>query len=349
MDVAGLLEPIDDDAPSGENLEYEMIFTEMELASQYGEERQMGDSVMVAEDPDFGDLASKAMAVVEKSHDLRAAVFLAEAAVHTDGLPAFAEAVELVHGYLERYWETCHPQLDEDDGDPTMRVNAVQGLADGHRMLRSLRRAALTDSRAFGRIALRDIEVAEGRAEPAPGSEVRDTAAVNAAFKDTPPETLEAFAAAIEEARTRIKAIDGIFSDQAPGQGPQLDKLSEMLRTMAGAIAKYGEIGTASGADAADGGEPAVEALGDAGPGPTGGAPAAVGGPIRSPDDVVRTLDEVIDYYHKREPSSPVPILLGRAKRLVNADFVTIIKDMAGEGMEEVRRVGGLPQEEEEW
>ncbi len=37
-------------------------------------------------------------------------------------------------------------------------------------------------------------------------------------------------------------------------------------------------------------------------------------------------------YYARQEPSRPVPILLTRAKRLVGADFMTIMKDMAPQG-----------------
>ena len=39
MDAAALLQPRTGDAPSGENLEYDPVFTDMELAAQPGEEQ----------------------------------------------------------------------------------------------------------------------------------------------------------------------------------------------------------------------------------------------------------------------------------------------------------------------
>lgn len=48
-----------------------------------------------------------------------------------------------------------------------------------------------------------------------------------------------------------------------------------------------------------------------------------------------------MDYYAKHEPSSPLPILLKRAKRLVGADFMEIIKDLAPDGAANVRLIGG--------
>ena len=58
-------------------------------------------------------------------------------------------------------------------------------------------------------------------------------------------------------------------------------------------------------------------------------------------------LDRIMAYYARSEPSSPVPLLLDRAKRLVGADFLSIIKDLANDSLTEVRRVGGLPEDSE--
>ena len=43
-------------------------------------------------------------------------------------------------------------------------------------------------------------------------------------------------------------------------------------------------------------------------------------------------LDRITEYYNRNEPSSPVPLLVQRAKRLVSADFMAIIKDIASDG-----------------
>ena len=47
--------------------------------------------------------------------DLRVAVTLAQAVLRTDGIGAFGEAVEVVKGYVEQYWEPVYPRLDPDD------------------------------------------------------------------------------------------------------------------------------------------------------------------------------------------------------------------------------------------
>ncbi|MCX7561211.1 type VI secretion system protein TssA [Sulfitobacter sp. F26204] len=336
MDVAKLLESHGDDEPSGENLEYDPGFVEMELAAQPGEEKQEGDKIREAEDPDFADVVVKAVGVLERSHDIRAAVFYAEAILHSKGLPGFAEATAYIRGCLETYWDSCHPELDEDDdNDPTMRINAVQGLNGSDTVIRALRRAPLTDSRMFGRMSLRMIEIAEGTATaPAGMTEVPDSAAIGAAFQDTDSESLSNMLAGALSAQADIKAIDAIFVERTPGQGPDLE---DVQKTIGQIIRRLSEVVGSDVVVAEEGGE-AAEGEG------TVAAPAAAtgGGAINSPSDVSNALDRMIGYYHRNEPSSPMPILLERAKKLVGADFMTIMKEIAPQGLEQVKIVGGI-------
>ena len=344
MDFTALLRARRDDRPSGENLEYEPGFIELELAAQRGEERQIGNVIQPAEDPDFTEMRKLALAVLEQSHEIRGAVYLAEALLHTKGLAEFASVLGYVRAVLQDFWETCHPELDEDDGDPTMRINAVQGLASGARILSGLRRTPLTDSRVFGRITLRQIELAEGTATAAEGESVPDSGAIAAAFQDTAPEVLAERLAAVRGALADIAAIDAVFMEHVPGQGPQLDPLKEMLSRINRALGQYADV-PGGGDVAAE--EPAPEAA--ATPRASAGAPmAAAPGVIAGPDDVIKALDRIMAYYAREEPSSPVPIILGRAKRLVNADFLTIIRDMASDGLDEVKRIGGITDDDDD-
>ncbi|MBB95312.1 MAG: type VI secretion system protein TssA [Rhodobacteraceae bacterium] len=351
MDLRALLQPRESEPPSGDNLEYDPVFTEMELAAQPGEERQIGDEVTAATDPDYREVKRTALDVLERSHDLRAAIFLGDAALRLDGLAGFAQVTSYLRGCLEDYWDTCHPQLDEDDGDPTMRINAMQGLcgqpgglAGPSPLYTSLRRSALTDSRGFGRFSLRDIEIAEGVVAPPQGMDhLPDTATIGAAFKDTDADTLAEIMTAVTSARDDIKAIGGVFDDQTPGDGPELDELIKLLGNMERRLKAYADVGQ----DTAEADDDELTPAGGDMPSP-GPAIASAPGAINSPTDVSAALDRIIGYYRRQEPSSPIPLLLERAKRLVNADFLTIIKDMAPHGLDNVQTVGGLEDDDDD-
>jgi type VI secretion system protein ImpA len=329
-----------DGSPSGENLEYEPVFTAMELAAQPEEERQAGKEIVEGRDPDYRDLAGKARAVLERSHDIRAAVYLADSELRLSGLSGFAEATRYIRFCLEDHWATCHPQLDEeDDNDPTMRINAVTNLAGRTTVLRGLRRsAALTDSRAFGAVTIRDIDISKGD-EAAPEDESPMSAAdIEAAFMDTGEEKLKAFLDSARQSLENVNAIDAIFMEKTPGFGPTLDPLQQLLGRIVGVLVKaVGEDDAHAQETQDDGGDAPVSATASG-----AAAVASAPGQIASRADVAAALDRIIDYYTKYEPSSPLPVLLKRARRLVGADFITIINDLAPLGVDNVNLVGGI-------
>jgi type VI secretion system protein ImpA len=70
-------------------------------------------------------------------------------------------------------------------------------------------------------------------------------------------------------------------------------------------------------------------------------AAAGVGG-VRSRDDVLRALDMICEYLDRVEPSNPAQILLRRARRLINRDFLQLVKELAPEALNEAARVLGV-------
>jgi len=343
MDLESLLSDRSEGGPSGENLEYDMDFIALELAAAPGEEKQAGKAIIAAEDPDWSDVKSKAISVLERSHDLRAAVHLAQAALYTDGLPGLAEVTGYIRGCVENFWATCHPQLDpDDDNDPTMRINAVENLAGASTVLRGLRRARLAESRGFGIVTLRDLQIVSGEASAADGETAMPQATIDAVFQDADADLVKERLAAARKAIADVDAIDRKFSDEISVHLPKLDDLTRMLKQ----IVRF--LGDRVGGEA-----PAEETATDVagasgGPVPSGGGGGRVSAPgsINSPRDVHAALDAIMAYYRRSEPSSPVPVILARAKRLVGADFLAILKDMAPAGIENVALIGGFEEED---
>jgi len=75
-------------------------------------------------------------------------------------------------------------------------------------------------------------------------------------------------------------------------------------------------------------------------------APAqGITGAARSRDDVVMLLDKIIGYYERNEPSSPLPLLLQRCRKLAALSFLDIVKDMAPAALQQVELIGGIVKE----
>lgn len=350
IDVEGLLSEISPDSPCGEDLEYDADFTELEISAQGTEEQQFGDTVVASEEPDWQAVKSNAVGLLGRTKDLRVMRFLTMALVRTGGVAGLRDCLQLWKGLLDRYWTDLHPQLDpDDDNDPTERVNVVRSLADSATILFPLRKAPLVASRGLGQFNLRDIELATGRASLPDGSEesAPELATIDGAFMDCDLDELSATAAALDEAVTLVSQVESTISDQVGGAlAPELNDLSDVLREA------QREVGTrlAQRAPVASP-EAAVDASGEgaAGPADVGGAApggAGVPGEIRSREDVVRALDKVCTYYERHEPSSPVPILVKRARKLVTMDFLDIVRDLTPDGLSQAEMYRGSEDEE---
>lgn len=68
---------------------------------------------------------------------------------------------------------------------------------------------------------------------------------------------------------------------------------------------------------------------------------AALRGEVRSRDDVLRAIDAICAYYARAEPSSPVPLLLQRCRRMVTMSFVDILKEMLPESVAGLQKIAG--------
>ena len=349
IDVESLLSDITADAPCGEDLEYDPQFAEMEKQAQGTPERQYGDTIIPGDPPDWRTVGKTALDLLERTHDLRVAAYLSRALLNTDGLRGFTESLALLEGLIERYWDSVYPQLDpEDDNDPTLRINTIVGLCDPETTLHELHSTPLVSSRSLGQFSLRDIQIAAGLLTPVATDEEQapppNQTMIDGAFQDADIEDLQATAEAVAEAMERAGRIEALLTDQVGvTEAPDMSALSGVLKEIRQVLAEQLQrrgVGVA-------GEDEAGEFMGSGG---TEGAPTGqrmIVGEIASREDVIRTLDKICDYYRRYEPSSPVPFMLKRAKKLVTMDFMEVLRDLAPNATEQTDLIFGLQPDEE--
>ncbi|MEM1436989.1 MAG: type VI secretion system protein TssA [Pseudomonadota bacterium] len=332
IDLETLLQPVADEAPCGRDCEYDPVFGELERAAAGRAEQRMGDEIIPAEPPDWPTVTDHAQALFTETRDLRVGILLARAAMHSEGLPALADGLTLVRRLTEDFWDSIYPQLDaEDDDDPTLRVNSLLALNDREGFVGDVLALPVVAERQLGRFSLRDVKLANGDLDPAGDEDRPDAALINGAFIGAELDELQASADAVTRAAEEFAALKALLDDKVGAAGPDLSLLAGELKALQGLFAdKLDSRGVA--VDAPEGG---VAEDGAA----TISAPS---GEIRSRDDVIRNLDRICAYFQEHEPSSPVPLLLERAKRLVSMSFVEILEDMTPSGVAEAKIVGGI-------
>ncbi len=338
MDLEPLLLPISPDAPCGEDLSYDAALQELDALVRGKEETQFSAS----EEPDWKAVRDRCVELFGRSKDLRVAVTLCLALLKIEGLAGLRDGLALLQRLLGEQWDGLYPRLDPDDSnDPMERVNIIGGMAkplgtfgDPLRFLERLRQVPLAESPRIGRFSLAEITqigLASGADKPAP-----KPAEVEAALRDTAPEKLAILGSAANEARTLLGEVDAqlmelVGSDRAPS----LEELSTTLKEIQTTLRPYLAASASPVVAADDAGAPGLEST-------TGGQTGAgFSGAIRSRADVVRVLEGVCDYYASAEPASPVPLLLRRAQRLAEMDFMQLMQDLAPDALAQIGVIAG--------
>lgn len=336
VDVPLLLAAISANFPCGDDLEYDPDFLQLERDAQGKPERVMGDAIQPAEPPQWRAIEQTSAALLQRSKDLRITHFLLQSTLALEGVAGLSTSLSLIQQLLEQYWADLYPQLDaDDDNDPTVRVNALSGLACDTNV-RLLRESVLIRSRAFGNITLRAALNASGLQSFS--DENLSIEELSGALRDSDPQQLDATRAALNDARAAAEAIERLVSDQVgSAQGVDLSALKQPLKQALQVLGELVATQDEHEQPSADSESPSDDPVGTAQPASAVRSKAGIG----SRDDVVRSLDEILAYYARHEPSSPLPMLLNRAKKLAHADFETIVRNLIPDGMSQFENLRG--------
>jgi type VI secretion system protein ImpA len=341
-DAQRLIEPITPDLPCGENLDDSdglaaldafQIFGQTSLDPEPKDPAAPGAKPREPRPsdrpPNWQAIRDLSIAALAKTRDFRPLAHLGAAVLRTDGVAAFTDTLKVGSAWLETYWASVHPKVDEG---VIFRQNALNCFADRAAIVEGLRRAPLVSSRQHGKVSLRDCDIAAGHVVAGEKDVRSDEARIAAAFGTAPLEDLErlrdsvaAAAAALEKINETMRTEAGVeaAADFDP-LSAQLAKVTHVVQSQL-ALRPDGGGGEAPGADAA------------------AGATGVVGA-VRSREDAIRALDAVANFFRKAEPSSPIPLFVERAKRLVSKSFLEVLADVVPDAVPQVRAVGGIPE-----
>lgn len=347
VDVDALVAEIDSNFPCGPNLEYDPEFHDLEQAVLGKPEVQYGEMISPAVPPDWKVVKRIATSLTQRSRDIRIIVPLLRAVLDLNGITAMAECLQLIQRLLEERWDMVHPQLDvEDDFDPMLRINSLAMLADGGTVIREVREATLLILPGIGAISVRDLEIAASDVQVAEGQSKIAMSSIEAAARDVDSELIASAAAAMRMAFDCARHIETLLvAKVGSSQALNLDPLTRVLARgrdfLEAAIARDHQESVVV-EDSQPGSEPGSEPgqnQTDAGNARRGAT--EINGDINSRDEVLRMLEKICAYYRRCEPSSPVPLLLERARRLVPKNFLEIMEDLAPEGMAQLTVISG--------
>lgn len=318
IDLDRFLAPIDGDDPAGPDLAYDPDRFRIEQAfdAVLGAD---GATDQDAPSPDWREIIGLIVAQADRTQDIWLAVYLARAGAMAGKLDVVVDGAHALAGLLERHWDVVHPRL-EDYGFLGRR-GACDTLASYREFTAPLQRVPVVEHPRFGSFSGGDIiRFARG------GSNEEGYGAFRAALDDPAigSDALIALMASCDALLSAFKTVDAVLvANAGENTGAQFAPLYDAIRPIRAAANML------LPPELRD--EPASPEHST----PAGALPEALAGRA----DVVRALDLVIDFYRQHEPSSPIPLLMARAKSWVALDFLQILGDIVPRATDEARGI----------
>jgi type VI secretion system protein ImpA len=354
-ELASLLSPVEDDQPCGRDLELTLELQALEDLAQEPQAAAIAGIEMVDE-RNWRAIASEAQALLRGSKDLRVALILTRALSHTHGVVGFCRGVSLLSELLSRHWDGLYPGFDEDDGNADLRLNTLRELYSSAQ-LKVLRQARVVSSQALGTFSTNDLLVATGHPLGRTTDDGGGPAAshVVQSLQQVALDELDELVDALGRARTVLASMGAFLTDRlgrhhfAPSPlsvppGERGAGLLDALSTIVGesltrrhperrgaALASHEIPNEETNASESSPSKSSV-------PTPL---PARLTGEVRSRDDVLNAIDSICRYYAAHEPSSPVPLLMSRAKRVVFMSFMELMEELADQGLPQIALIAG--------
>ncbi len=374
VDVTALVSPISEENPSGVELrrsEYANHF--FDLREIFNQSTKAERDLLQAQafpdeefpdlkDPQWDEVREGAIEILgQYSKDLSVTSWLIEALIRTEGVPGLRDGFKVMLEICRRYWDTIHPEPDEDEGYAET-VSQLVGLTSGDRSVSMLETMPLTHG-AGGQYSLFDFSEAN-RLEGLSGEERQlrisegavDRSAFEASFRATPRQHWDDLLEDLDQVIDTIRELgtyldehcvrNSYGDDTSPSMTSFRQKLEAIRATVQDLMGELleDEVADDAAADrdaeaAAAGGEPA--------------APKAVVGTIQSRGDAIKMIRKVAEFFRKTEPHSFIHFKLDQAAAWAEMPFPELLKELLRDdsAMSELSRRTGIPipQDESEY
>jgi type VI secretion system protein ImpA len=323
IDSEALIRPLGEGEPCGVDLEDTQQMAAIDAF------RIFGQATPLKGETDWRAIRDASLEALGTSKDLRLLAHLGAAGLRLDGTQSLLDSLGVAARWLQDYFDAVYPRVTDD---AVLRKNALNYFADRMAVIDALRRAPLVSNRQLGSFSLRHVEISEGTLTPAEedGAQHATDAQITGAFSAAPQEELVQSVTSLATAIEALKSISAIMVEKQGVQAaPDTGVLSDTLTRMKDIVARHVRVPVGESAAAGD-----------------GAAAGGVPGEIRSREDAIRSLDAIAAFFRRAEPSSPVPLFVDRAKRLIARDFLEVLAELAPDSLAAVKHVGGIRDEE---
>ena len=319
------LSPVSEAQGCGPDLEYDPESLELiQAAGTPGSQFGPGEPANWAR---VGELAE---ALLSRTRDLRVALWWGRARLNLDGFAALPGALALICGLLDKFWDELHPLPDADDPEALARLSVIGGLDKLDSLLGDVRNSELSSDPRVNGLRVRDVEVALSKVSPRPDEAPLTQGQIAGMFAAVPDASAN-LRAQCEAALASLTQLQSVLNQRFSA-----DKAVD-LRTVRAMVTGIQSL------------LPAPEAVAPVEPqgnqsGPVATTSRVANGvySVQTRHDAVRAIELVCAYLELNEPTNPAQLLLRRAARVIDKNFLELVQELAPDAVKDVARIMGV-------
>lgn len=359
INVAELIEPISEEAPTGTNLREDSNPTSLyyhlkDVRSQArnNERKALEDASEDARNQDSADesvtlrydtsdwkpILEKAPEILKtQSKDLEVAAWIIEASVRTYGFGGLAEAFILTRELIDRYWDTIHPPEDEDGVETKIApIIGLNGYGTDGALIMPIKCVPITIGRDYGPYATWEYDQAykiERITDPEKKQEKINRGALTLEMLKTSVsesndndlrQIKKELDTCIEEYAKLTASIDRVcVSNPQPTSNIRnmLEKCLQAMMDIAGSALEEPEEEVELDEEGQEGVEGAA----------SGGTQKAKNKKVDNRKAALESLSEIAAYFRKTEPHSPISYALEQAIRWSNMSLPELMNELVAD------------------
>ena len=309
-------------------VEFDPRYSEIEFTlSEYHSQTDPLNAVDNARDINWHAIREQSAALLEQCFDLHVVLWFMRANLHIDGFSAFYQGIKDIDAKYAEEGATIFPQADMEPSSDSFHAAALGWLATSSCL------HEIKNSKIFPDTPLTTDELLNMRLDEQEGKSLHFSEVVKVLGQADSyfagrnlPSLKEQLALEIDA----LERVENYANLQAEDYRLDCRQVRDYLKQFSRQLASLEQQELPAERDDAEIDSPDAD------------APVAMPGKyIRSRQDVILLLDQVLDYFQNYEPSHPAPILIRRSQKMIGMDFATIVEELLPESLASLNQLSG--------
>ncbi|MGS4251767.1 type VI secretion system protein TssA [Serratia marcescens] len=309
-------------------VEFDPRYSEIEFTlSEFDSQTDPLNAVDNARDINWHAIREQSAALLEQCFDLHVVLWFMRANLHIDGFSAVYQGIRAIDGKYAEEGSTIFPQADMEPATDSFHAAALGWLATSSCL------HEIKNSKIFPDTPLTTDELLNMRMDEQEGKSLHFSEVVKVlgqADSYFAGRNMPSLKEQLSQGIDALERVENYANLQAEDYRLDCRQVRDYLALFSRQLLSLNQQELPEEIGAAPADAEAAE------------APATLPGKyIRSRQDVILLLDQVLDYFQNYEPSHPAPILIRRSQKMIGMDFATIVEELLPESLASLNQLSG--------